>query len=454
MRHSHSAWRAAAAAAWCCLAVLLSRAIAAEPPAAPPQTQDATAQPPADSPDDPRVARLIRDLGADGYDVRQRASEELSRIGAPSRPYLEQALESPDTEIRLHALNLLNRLKLVELWAPTLVRCRATAEPASQTLLSLAEQTGNRVLIGDPYGAFQDAAVTVDFERAPFWQVVDELCRQSGNQLRQQQDARSGGLVFVAGQPGQNPVAYSGPVRAEVGSAKRQYIEELNYASLRSEITHTFQINLQVMWEDRFRLVAYRAQPEVLEARLENGELLEPSPPASSSWNVASAGTRQVPMYLRLDPPATGVARLDTLRLRWGLLAVGDMRSLDVTDLSSAQSHFQEDVELVVESVQEGPGARYEVAVVVNRDLPIPQPQEVLFQENAIDLFDAEGRPFHHRGQTNSLTERGARLRLTFAGETPESKPHLLRLTYPRLRSQHDLEIVFRNVPLPVGRPE
>jgi len=438
MRNSHRAWRAAAVAAWCCLSFGPVRQAAAQSPEAPPGE---------------RVASLIRDLGATGYDERQRASEELARLGAVTRLQLERALDSPDAEIRLHALALLNRLKVAELWAPTLVDYRAEGEPASRTLLALAEQSGNRVLMGDQYGAFHDAAVTLDFQQAPFWHVVDELCRQSGNQLRQQQDARAGGLVFVEGQTGQNPLAYAGPVRARIDTARRQYIEEFNYDSGRSEITHNFQINLQAMWEDRFRLVAYRSQPEVLEAITEDGQRLEAAP-QPSTWNVASAGTRQVPMCLRLDPPPTSVARLATLRLRWGLMAVGDMQTLDVVDLASTQPCLQDDVELIVESMLDKGGGRYEVAVVVNRDLVVPQPQEVLFQENAIDLFDAEGRPFRRQSQTNSLTPRGARLRLSFSGESAESKPHLLRLTYPRLRAQHDLEIVFRDVPLPVGRPE
>ena len=50
--------------------------------------------------------------------------------------------------------------------------------------------------------------------------------------------------------------------------------------------------------------------------------------------------------------------------------------------------------------------------------------------------------------------EREPDVRFTFAGETPTSTPKLLRFTYPRLRAQHDLEIVFRDVPLTVGRPE
>jgi hypothetical protein len=437
----------------CCAmfaALLCTIKIPADEPA------EATVTPAVDEATDsnPRVARLVRDLGAGSFEDRQRATAELSRIGPDARAALERAANSDDAEIRLNALALLRQLKVGDLWAAGTVTCRVRGDQASSVLDLLAEQTGNHVLVGDQYGQFHDAAVNLDFNAAPFWQVLDELCRQTGNQVRHHYDTRTPGLVLVQGEPGQHPVAYAGPVRGRVTSARRVYIEELDYESLKSEITHTFQINLQMMWEDRFRLVAYRSQPELVQAVTETGVELPAAQPSGSAWNVANAGTRQLAMNLRLHPPGTAAARLAVLRLKWGLIAVGDMQSMDVVDLSSAAPHQQDGVELIVESVQERPGGRYEVTLVVHRDLVIPQPQEVLFQENEFDLFDAEGRPFRKQGQTNSLTDQGAKIRFTFAGETPGSTPKRLRFTYPRLRAEQDLEVVFRDVPLPVGRPE
>jgi hypothetical protein len=243
-------------------------------------------------------------------------------------------------------------------------------------------------------------------------------------------------------------------VRARITSARRVFIEELDYDELKSEKTHTFQLNLQMMWEDRFRLVSYRSQPELVEAVTDTGAQLSATQPAGSGWNVASQGTHQLTTELRLHPPTTAARTLRSLRLKWGLIAVGDMATIEISNLSSTQPHRQDDLELIVESVQESPGARYEVTLAANRDLVIPEPQEVLFQENEVQLFDADGRPFRKQGQTNSLTDRGARLRLSFTGESPDSRPSSLRFTYPRIRDRHDLEIAFRNVPLPVARPE
>ncbi|MGE0606331.1 MAG: hypothetical protein AB7O62_04325 [Pirellulales bacterium] len=404
--------------------------------------------------DEPRVARLIKNLGSDAYLDRKQASAELARRGASVRRQLEKAADSPDAEVRLHALSLLKNLKLADIWAPALVDCQTQNLPAKDVLELLAQQSGNHILTGDQYGPFHDLPVTLDLTQVPFWRALDALCQGTGNQVRQHFDTRSPGLVLVAGEPGKFPAAYAGPVRARVTSARRVFIEEYDYEQAKSDVTHTFQLNVQMMWEDRFRLVAYKSQPELVSAITADGQELPGGPPSGSSWNVANAGTRQVAMTLRLQPPSVAAPTLRSLTLKWGLIAVGDMATLEVADLASTEPHVQDDVELIVESIQERPPSRYEVTVIVNRDLVIPQPQEVVFQENEFELLDAAGQPFRKQSQTNNLTDQGAKIRFTFSSDTPGAVPGKLRFSYPRLRAEKDLEIEFRDVPLPVGRPE
>ncbi len=401
-----------------------------------------------------RIAGLIRDLGSTSFETRQRASLALAKLGSQTRKQLEDAVHSDDPEVRLRSADLLKQIKVRDLWSPSIITYRCEAEQASKVVARLAEQTSNRLLVGDQYGTFQDAPITLDYPDGSFWEVLDDLCRQSRNHVRSHYDTGNPGLVVVSGGPGEYPTAYSGPVRARITSARRVFIEELDYDELKSEKTHTFQLNLQMMWEDRFRLVSYRSQPELMEAVTDTGVQLSATQPAGSGWNVASQGTHQLSTELRLHPPATSARNLKSLRLKWGLIAVGDMATIEISDMSLARPHLQDDVELIVESVQESPGARYEVTLLANRDLVIPEPPEMLFQENDVQLIDADGRPFRKQGQTNNLTERGVRLKLSFTGESSDSKPAELRFTYPRIRDRHNLEIVFRDVPLPVARPE
>ena len=128
-----------------------------------------------------RIARLIKRLGNSSYDSRQTAGEELERLGSLTRTHLEAAIEDEDPEIRLRAKELLRKLKVQDLWAPSRVNHQAQGQMASEVLGALAQQTGNRVLVGDQYGKFEDRPVDLDYVDTPFWIVMDALCHRSGN---------------------------------------------------------------------------------------------------------------------------------------------------------------------------------------------------------------------------------------------------------------------------------
>lgn len=400
------------------------------------------------------ASRLVRDLGADDYRLRNAADAQLAKFGAAARPELEQALHDENPEIRLRAKELLRRMAVDRLWRASTFQYRGTGAPASAALTALAAQTGNHVLLGDQYGSFDDKPLEYVAENAEFWRTIDEVCRRTNNKLRPHYDAREPGLVLTSGEPGAYPVAYAGPVRAQILSARRAFSEEIDYETVRSDTSHTFQLNLQMMWEDRFRLTAYRSQPELVAAKTDAGAEIASTQPQTTGWNVAGGGTRQLTMNLRLHPPSTAATKLDTLTLKWGLIAVGDMAELCIDDLAVRSPVYQDDVELRLENVEQGPGQRCEVTLGVVRDLVLTDPLEAFFQECDVDLVDQAGTPYRKQGQTNSHDDDCARMKVTFVGESSESQPKRLVFRYPRIRDQRDLVITFRDVPLPNGRPE
>jgi hypothetical protein len=400
-----------------------------------------------------RVARLIERLSSGSYADRTLASDELGNVASAAREQLVVAAKSDDPEVRLRAKLLLRKLSEDELWMASLVECRLKQVAASEALASVSRQSGNRLLIGDEYGAFKDRAVDIDHTAAPFWHVVDQLCRMTGNRVRPHFDTRNPGLVVVAGISGKHPVAYAGPVKLQINRARRLFSEELDYEQHSSEKAHSFQFDVQAVWEDRFRLVAYRLQPDLIEAVTDTGSRLT-GQSTTSGWNIAGPSTRQVSMNLRIQPPSTSAASLKTLRLLWGLIVVGDIAHLDVDRLDSAEHHFQDDVELVVEGVQEFPGSRCELTLRIVSDGVVSDPADVIFCENEVELFDLHGRAYRKQGQTNTISGDSALMKISFLGDETQSGPKKLRFHYPRIRSQRELEIVFRDVPLPLGRPE
>ena len=118
-----------------------------------------------------RVARLIKDLGARDFSTRRSAHQQLSKLGAESHRQLEKALEDPDPEIQLRARQLLERWKLDELWAPSRVNLRISGEKASKILLELAEQSGNHIHVGDPYGTFAEQKIDADYSDVCYWEA-------------------------------------------------------------------------------------------------------------------------------------------------------------------------------------------------------------------------------------------------------------------------------------------
>src|SRR5487761_1477839 len=203
-------WSAACAAV-CLLAALRGRTVAEEP-----ATQI-------------RVARLIERLASGSYADRVRASDELALLAVVAPDQSAGAATSDDPEVRLRAKQLLRKLSEDELWLASLVDCRLRQVAASECLAAISRQSHNRLLIGDEYGAFKDRPIDLDHARVPFWQMVDQLCRQSGNRVRPHFDTRNPGLVVVAGASGKHPVAYAGPVRLQINRARRMFSEELDY---------------------------------------------------------------------------------------------------------------------------------------------------------------------------------------------------------------------------------
>jgi hypothetical protein len=405
-------------------------------------------------PAEPRVATLIKDLGDRNFDTRRDAFLRLAKLGTVGREELQRALESEDPEIRLRAGQLLEAIRIEQIWSPGSVTLSTRGQPASQVLKEIARQCGNHVHVGDPYGSFADREIDVEFNNTDYWRAVDEICRRTGNRPRPHYDVNTPGVVVSSGVMGNFPRAYSGPVRAQIVSAKRHFLEELNYEEGKSELLHSFHVNLQFTWEDRFGLVGYATQPELVEGVTDNHVILSSAQPAAGAWNATTRGLRQMNASLKLNPVPVTARKLSTFTIRWGLIAVGEMQVLDITTLEPETSLAQDDVVATIESIEEQTAGKYVVSLVVQRDLAPPDPPEVMLREYDVELLDQRGIPFRVQNAAPSLSERGVHLRTTFHGESADSRPRQIKLHYPRLRARRDVHLTFTDVPLPVEKPE
>jgi hypothetical protein len=217
---------------------------------------------------------------------------------------------------------------------------------------------------------------------------------------------------------------------------------------------HAFDIDVQMIWEDRFRLVGFRTNPLVVEATTSTGESLTPVQGVAGNWQACGASTKQLQARLGLSPPPVAAKELSRLVLKWSLMAIGEMRALELKDLAKVREASRDGVHLVIDSMERRDRDRLEVACVVTREVTLPDPAEILFQEYRLDMQDGDGRAWRAQGTSFLLTDRGVQMRTTFVRDGEQGEPESLVLRYPGIRAQRDVELVFLNVPLPHSRPQ
>ena len=402
-----------------------------------------------------RVARLIDQLASPSFNDRQAADVELTEIGEEGRAALEAAADSEDPEVRLRITRLLKQLKIEALWQGSPVRFNNQSMLASTAIEAISQQTGNEVLVGDQYGEFADGTIDLTAPTGLFWPVIDDICRRSGNRFRPRYGNAVPGWVLIAGDLGQYPVAYAGPIRAHISSGRRVFIEQFDYEDENSETTHTLQFNVTMAWEDRFRLVAHHSKVQVLDLEADVPHHAMQQPPVEEDWQVLDSSAQQYGTTLKLTPPPPAATSLRRLSLGWDVIAVGDWSTLEIEPLTEGDLHRRDDVGLrVVEVKQTGP-TRWELELAIKRMLIVPQPDDVLLVENEFEVWDQQGEPLTIQNRTRGNSSKGtARLTLACTAASEASVPARLSVHYPKIRDRRQIKIVFRDVPLPSAQPE
>lgn len=410
-------------------------------------------QPAAADRTNPRIPQLVAQLGADSYLDREAASRALREIGEPARAALQQAASAPDLELRLRATALVDELRQADLWQPTRVNLAAQNVPTSQVLQQIARDTGNAITFNGPLGPLRDVPITVAFKDTPFWQAIDEVCRQSGNQLRPVFDRTARGLFISEGPASHSPVAYAGPLRVSVASIRRSFVEDFEFERRTSRLNQDLQLTLQLVWEDRLRLVAYSYQLQNVQVLTNTGETLTATTRYGRNWGSVLASVRQVAFSLALSPPSSDPEKLDELSFSLRLAAVGNTRTLTLDPLVEAATASQDSWDVTVERINHARSG-WDIALVVNSPAPPADRQRLGPYESRFQAYDAVGRALRLDNQANQFAGASLRYIVRFSAAAGQGPPAKLVMTYPLMRTTRDIEVRFRDVPLPAGRPK
>jgi hypothetical protein len=135
-------------------------------------------------------------------------------------------------------------------------------------------------------------------------------------------------------------------------------------------------------------------------------------------------------------------------------MAIGEVRALEVNDLANVREVNRDGVHLIIDTIERRDRDRLEVACVVAREISLPDPAEILFQEYRLDIQDCDGRAWRSQGSSFLLTDRGVQVRTSFVRDGEQGEPKSLVLRYPGIRAERDVEFVFLGVPLPHSRPQ
>ncbi len=180
------------------LSVVLSLGLTAPGRAAPPDADNAA------------LERLVEQLGDRDFRKRDEATRQLESAGARALPVLKKALDHADAEVRRRVRELVPQIETALLLAPRRVTLKMTDKPLRAIFDEMTKQTGFKI---EFWTSPQNVGQTFrcDFQNVPFWQALDQLCREANLVLQQTYgDER----IILQSQGGYTPhVGYDGPFR-------------------------------------------------------------------------------------------------------------------------------------------------------------------------------------------------------------------------------------------------
>jgi hypothetical protein len=130
---------------------------------------------------DSRIGTLIKQLGSDRFNEREKARHALEKIGEAALPALRQATKSPDLETSRRATELVRlleeRLTTAKMLAAKRVHLKLKELPVLDAVAHLEKQSGYKIQV---YGKPDDRKITLDTGETTFWQALDQLCLRAG----------------------------------------------------------------------------------------------------------------------------------------------------------------------------------------------------------------------------------------------------------------------------------
>lgn len=434
--------------AWLPLAA--AAVLAAEPPSvSPPQTRRSEGGELA-----AEVDRLVAQLDARERSLRMQAESRLLALGTDVLPLLPEPEDARSAEVR-NALRRIRRTLEIQSakrdLAASLVNLEADAIPLSKALAEISRETGNelrdlRSHLGQPT---RDPELHVRFQGTPFWQALDEICRQAGLVYQPYAGGRYVGLMAAPGVTERHtaPVSYSGPFRL---TAERWEVTQ----DLAQPDSRNYRLHLQVMWEPRLRPFFLALPMDRVSGTDDLGhEVVSLSTGAQYEASADPHGIA-VEMDLDLAPPDRRAQRVVELRGRLVAQAAGRIETFRMRAVQEAPEPAlrQGPIELTLQAFHRS-GSLWEARLRLryDSDLPAFDSHRSWVFSNEIYLERADGTRIDAIPGSNVDFPAPGTVDVSyqFSGAPEGTDTYALVYQAPSLVVEVPVDFTFHDLPLP-----
>lgn len=348
-----------------------------------------------------QVQRLVKQLDGDTLAEREAAEKELVGLGPSILPVLAPITSRTPAEVKVRLTRIRQTLEKAAAEAAaqaSLVTLHGSL-PLAEALAAIQQQTGNKLIdLREKFGQQRtNPAVTVDFDKTPFWQALDQLLDQVNLTV-----------YAFGGEPG--AVAVVARSEEEQARAKRAaYSGLFRFEGLRIQATRdlrnpknqSLRLGLEVTWEPRTTPILLQVPLADLQATDERGGKLTVESRAGNLEVPVESALSAVELQLPLSLPARDVQKIATLRGSVVALVPGRLETFEFSDLENAKEVVQRraGVTVTLEQVRKNVDV-YELRLRVRFDKAenALESHRGWIYANEAYLLDAAGKRLDHAG--------------------------------------------------------
>jgi len=400
------------------------------------------------------VEKLIEQLGSKDYKAREAASKALEARGEAALDAMRKAAAvTNNPEVRRRLDVIITNLDRMIILAPKRITLKVKDQPMKDVVAEIAKQSGYRMNL---QGA-QQQLVTLDFDKATFWQVMDRICLEGGLIMYQNE----GQPIQLYQQDSFYPHNfYQGPFKVTANNI--HYNKSINLGpmqrnpqnnTLRSE---NMQFNFSICSEPKLPIMGV-GQAKLLEAIDERGQSMVPPANQHEVYYGHGGGYRMFNYntQVQLLWPDKEARYIKSIKGTLPVTLLADQKpEIVIEDILKVkkQKFTGPNTEIQIDDVKELNKTSVQIKMTV-RNLK-GGPNDYTWTNSVhqrIELQDAKGNKWYSHGYNwESSNQSSVSATFTYGTNGDGNVGPAAKLVYQHWTMiQHQIEFEFKQLPLP-----